>query len=230
MSGLIAACCRSRSTSAFSRACSSSQRRFSSSKRANRSLPRLVVRSEAAAVHPHVRPRRARLHAHDLLGGPGQQLPVVGDEEHRLTGLLQPLLQPPLAGHVQIVVRLVEQQHLVGPAQQRLQHQPLLLAAAQRPHLPPLRLLVRHAERGHRAHVPERLGLVPPRLRPVAQRLRVRHLRGLVVDRHDQVLGGVHRRAPPPGSAAGPPTPAGPVRSARPVRSRRTAASRRARR
>ncbi|CAM5623194.1 hypothetical protein SBADM41S_00337 [Streptomyces badius] len=38
MSGLFAACCRIRRTSAFSRACSSCQRRSSSSNRANRSL------------------------------------------------------------------------------------------------------------------------------------------------------------------------------------------------
>ena len=30
----------------------------------------------------------------------------------------QPLFQPPFAGYVEVVVGLVEQQHLVGPAQQ----------------------------------------------------------------------------------------------------------------
>lgn len=150
-----------------------------------------VVRAESTAVHPYVAVGRSGLHADDLLGGPGEQLPVVGDEEDRLTGLLQLLLQPALAGDVEIVVRLVEQQHLVGPAQQRLQHQPLLLASGQRAHLTPLRLLVRDAEGLHRAHVPDRLGLVPAHLRPVAQCLRVRHLRGLVVGGEDQLLGPV---------------------------------------
>ena len=37
--------------------------------------------------------------------------------------------EPPLAGHVEVVVRLVEQQHLVRPARQRLQREPLLLTA-----------------------------------------------------------------------------------------------------
>lgn len=193
MSGLIAACCRSRWTSAFSLACSSSQRRSSSSNRANRSLRAWWYVSKPAAVHPHVAARRAGLHADDLLGGPGQQLPVVGDEEHRLPRLLELRLQPPLAGDVEVVVRLVEQQHLVRTAQQRLQHEPLLLTAAERPQLTPLRLLVRNTERGHGAHVPHGLGLVSAGLRPVAEGLRVLHLRGLVVDGEDQLLGPVDR-------------------------------------
>ncbi|MGX1240790.1 hypothetical protein RKD46_001894 [Streptomyces pseudovenezuelae] len=113
----------------------------------------------------------------------------MGDEQDGLAGLFQPLLEPALAGHVEVVVRLVEQQHLVRAAQQRLQHEPLLLTAGQRPHLPELRLVVGHAERGRRAHVPERLELVPAHLGPVGQRLRVLQLGGLVVDGHDQVLG-----------------------------------------
>jgi hypothetical protein len=50
--------------------------------------------------------------------------------------LADPLLEPELAGHVEEVVGLVEQQHLVRPAQQRLQHQPLLLPAGQRARAP----------------------------------------------------------------------------------------------
>ncbi len=168
-------------------------------------LAGLVVRAEPTAVHPDVRAGRAGLHAHDLLGGPREQFPVVGDEEHRLAGLLELLLQPPLAGDVQIVVRLVQEQHLVGPAEQRLQHQPLLLTPAERAHLAPLRLLVRHAECGHGADVPQRLGLVAACLGPVAQRLRVRHLRGLVVDGENALLGRVDglRRLPDPGLGHG---------------------------
>ena len=45
-----------------------------------------------------------------------------------------------LVGHVEGVVGLVEQQHLVGTAQQRLEDEPLLLAAGQRAHLAVLRL------------------------------------------------------------------------------------------
>jgi len=50
----------------------------------------------------------------------------VADVEHALDRLVQARLQPPLAGDVEEVVRLVEQQHLVGPAQEQFQGEPLL--------------------------------------------------------------------------------------------------------
>ena len=71
--------------------------------------PRLVPAGEAARVHPGA----AALDGDHPVGGLGQQLPVVRDVEHRLRRLAQPRLQPALAGHVEEVVRLVEQQHLV---------------------------------------------------------------------------------------------------------------------
>ncbi len=153
--------------------------------------PGLVVRGEAAAVHPGVGSGRRGLHGDDLLGGAGEEFTVVGDEQDRLAGLLEPLLQPPLAGHVKVVVRLVQQQDLFAAAQQRLQHEPLLLTAGERAHLPELRLVVRHSERGHGAHVPQRLELVAVHLGPVRQGLRVGELGRLVVDGHDAVLGPV---------------------------------------
>ena len=106
---------------------------------------------------------------------------------------LQLFLQPAFTRHVQVVVRLVEQQHLVGPTQQRLEDQTLLLAAGQGPRIPPLAPVVGHAEGGHRALVPEVLRFVSARVTPVAQRLRVGHLRGLVVAFHDRQLGRVDR-------------------------------------
>ncbi|CAM5352014.1 hypothetical protein SVIOM342S_08993 [Streptomyces violaceorubidus] len=153
----------------------------------------LVEGGEAAAVHPGVGARGSGLDGDDLLGGAGEQLPVVGDEQHGLAGLGEPLLQPALAGHVEVVVRLVEQQHLVGAAQQRLEDEALLLAPGEGAHLPPLSLVVRHPERGGGADVPQGLGLVPARLGPVGERLRVDQLGGLVVHRHERVLGGVDR-------------------------------------
>jgi hypothetical protein len=83
------------------------------------------------------------------------------------------LLQPPLARHVEEVVRLVQQQHLVRPAQQRLQRQPLLLAAGQGAHHPVLGVGQRQAERGDRHGVPENLRVVPARVAPTGQRVRV---------------------------------------------------------
>jgi hypothetical protein len=152
----------------------------------------LVVRAETTAVHPGVGTRGAGFQGDDPLGGAGEQFTVVGDEEDGLAGLGEPFLQPALAGDVEIVVGLVEKEHLVGAAQEGLQDEPLLLAAGERADLTPLCLLVGNAERGRGAHVPQRLGLVAAGLRPVGEGLGVLQLGGLVVDGHDGVLGGVH--------------------------------------
>jgi hypothetical protein len=72
-----------------------------------------------------------RLDGDDARGGAVQQLAVVADVQHRLRRLGQGRLEPALAGHVEVVVRLVEQQHGVRPAQQRLEGEPLLLPAGQ---------------------------------------------------------------------------------------------------
>ncbi len=149
--------------------------------------PGLGVTGEPAAVHPDV----PVLDGHDALRASGQQLPVVADQQHGLRRGGQLLFQPALARHVQVVVRLVEQQHAVRAAQQRLEHQPFLLAAGQRAHVTPPALLVRDAERGHAAGVPVHLGLVAPGLTPFGQRRRVTHLGALVVALHHRQLGGV---------------------------------------
>jgi hypothetical protein len=152
--------------------------------------PRLVVGGEAATVYP----RPAVLDRHYPGRRPGQQLAIVRDEQHGLHRLAQRVLQPQLARHVQVVVRLVEQQHLVRPAQQRLEGEPLLLAAGQRAQPAILGPLVGHAERGHRAGVPQHLRVVPAGVAPVGKRLRVAHLgRLVVVVLHHRQLGRVER-------------------------------------
>ena len=138
---------------------------------------RVVPGGERAGVHPQRAARRAGLEGGDPGRHPVEQLAVVAHQQHRLAGGDQPLLQPLLAGDVEVVVRLVEQQHLVRPAQQRLQHEPLLLAAGQRPHLAPPAGLVRDAERRDRDGVPQRLGLVPAGVGVVRERVGVPHLR-----------------------------------------------------
>jgi hypothetical protein len=80
-------------------------------------------------VHPRGRPRPARFERDDAIGRAGEQLTVVRDQQYRLRRLSQLPLEPSFAGDVEVVVGLVEQQHVVGPAQQRLECQPLLLPA-----------------------------------------------------------------------------------------------------
>jgi hypothetical protein len=93
-------------------------------------LARLVPRREPTRV----RPRRATLDGHHPIGRLRQQFPVVRDVEDGLLRFGEPGLEPPLGRHVQEVVRLVQQQHLVVAAQQQFQREALLLAARQCPH------------------------------------------------------------------------------------------------
>ena len=87
----------------------------------------LVVGGERRAV----RPRAARLERHDLRRGGREQLTVVAHVQDRLLRRSQLLLEPSLRGDVEEVVGLVEQQHVVGAAQQHLERESLLLAARQ---------------------------------------------------------------------------------------------------
>jgi hypothetical protein len=148
-----------------------------------------VVADETAAVHPG----GPALDGHDAVGDAGEQFAVVADEQHGLPRVEQPFLEPPLAGDVEVVVRLVEQQHLVRPAQQSLECQPLLLTARQRGQLPVLAVVVRDTEGGDGHGVPGDLGLVPADVAPVGQGVRIRHLTALVVGLHQRQLRGLHR-------------------------------------
>ena len=72
------------------------------------------IAGEAAAVAP----RFIGLDGDDLGGGGGEQLAVVADVEDRLAGRRQLALEPALAGHIEEVVRFVEQQDVVVAVEQ----------------------------------------------------------------------------------------------------------------
>ena len=110
-----------------------------------------------------------------------------------LFGLADPLLEPDLARHVEEVVRLVEEQHLVGAAQQELQDQPLLLTARQGGQLAVLHLVVGHPQTSDRADIPRHLDVVPTGIGELRERVRVSHLRLLVVGLHQRQLPPVDR-------------------------------------
>ncbi len=148
-----------------------------------------VVAVEAAAVHPGTAARAARLQRHDAVGGTRQQLAVVGHEQHGLRGLAQTLFEPALAGHIEVVVGLVEQQHLVGSAQQRFECETLLLAAREAGQRAEPGAGERDAESGDRAGVPDGLVLVAARLGVVREGTRVPHLRVEIVAFDDGGLG-----------------------------------------
>jgi hypothetical protein len=157
-----------------------------------------VVAVEAAAVHPGVAAGAARLQRHDAVGGTRQQLAVVGDEQHGLRRLAQTLLEPALAGHIEVVVGLVEQQHLVRPAQQGFERETLLLAAREGGQRTEAGTGEGDAESRDRAGVPDGLVLVAARLGVVRQRARVPHLRVEVVAVDDGGLGILELRAAAP--------------------------------
>ena len=152
-------------------------------------VARRVVPLEAAAVHPRRVAGGTDLERDDAVGRSREQLAVVRDEQHGLLRRAQLRLEPALAGHVERVVGLVEQQHLLGPAQQRLEREPLLLAARERRELAPLRALERDAEGRHRAVVPDDLLVVAAGLGVFGERGRVAHLRRGVVEFDERVLG-----------------------------------------
>ena len=166
-------------------------------------LARLVVRREPARVGPHQVAGAAELDRHDPGGGVVEQLAVVADEEDRLLGLADPLLEPDLAGHVEEVVGLVEQQHLVGAAQQELQDEALLLASGQGPQRAVLGPVVGQREAGDRADVPGDLDVVAAGVGVLRQRAGVGHLGLLVVGVHERALPPVDRRPRRRGCAAG---------------------------
>ena len=122
----------------------------------------------------------------------GQQLTVVADEQDRLLRAADPALQPDLPGHVEEVVRLVEEEHLVGTREEVLQHQPLLLATAERLEVAVLRLVETDPQRRGAAGVPDDLDLVAPGVGELGERRGVRHLGGLVVGLHQRQLEPVH--------------------------------------
>ena len=155
---------------------------------------RRVIAREAARVRPHEVARAAELDGDDAGRGVVEQLAVVADEEDRLGRLADASLEPDLAGHVEVVVGLVEQQHLVGTAQEVLQHQPLLLAARQRAEQAVARAVEGQAHRRGRAHVPRHLDVVAAGVGVVGERRGVGHLGLLVVGVHQRELGRVDRR------------------------------------
>ena len=172
-------------------ACSSSQRRSSSSSRS--------LRSARACSYVEKRPGCTQTVLPPRLGSRVAMRVATRSSSSRswLTNstvfgrLDEPRLEPALGGHVEVVVGLVEDEHLVGSAQQRLEHDALLLPAGQRRHLAPLGPLERRAEGGDGADVPERLPLVAADVAPVGERLRVVELVLLGLALHHRELGAV---------------------------------------
>jgi hypothetical protein len=139
-----------------------------------------------------VLPGGAQFDGHDPGRRVVEQLAVVADHQDRLRALVDPPLEPLLARHVEEVVRLVEQQHLVRTCQQVLEHEPLLLAAGQCRQVAVLRLVVADPERRRAAHVPGDLDVVATRVGVVRQRRGIAHLGLLVVAVHQHQLEALH--------------------------------------
>jgi hypothetical protein len=118
----------------------------------------------------------------------------VAHEQHGLGCLAEPILEPPLARDIEIVVGLVEQEHFVRPAQQGLDREPLLLTAGQGCYLAVLAPVERHSQRRDHDGVPQHLGLVASDIAPVREGVRVVQLAPFIVVVHESQLGGLHGR------------------------------------
>jgi hypothetical protein len=119
-----------------------------------------------------------------IRGGAGEQLAVVRDVQDGLGRLGDPCFEPPLARDVEIVVRFVEDQHVVRASEQGLQDEPFLLTTGQRHHVAPLREVKGLADALRAADVPEHFGVVTADVGPVSQRGGVGELCSFVVAVH----------------------------------------------
>ena len=146
---------------------------------------------EAAAVHPDRVARGAELEDRNGLRRLVQQLAVVADQQHGLGRTDKLGLQPSLGRDVEIVVRLVEQQDVVRTAEQRLESEPLLLAAGKRGEVAPAGPVVADAEGCGAAGVEDHLRVVAAGVGVLGQRVRVPHLVRLTVVVHQGQLEGV---------------------------------------
>ena len=116
----------------------------------------------------------------------------MADQQDGLSARCDPFLEPGLAGYVEVVVRLIQQQDLIGSAQQGLEDQALLLTPRERLHPTPLHLVVRRPERRRAADVPGDLGVVAADIGEVGQCLRIAHLDVGVLRGHEEFLDGIH--------------------------------------
>ena len=132
---------------------------------------RIGVTGKSSTVHPGT----DGLDSDDLRRRRSQQLPVVAHEENRLGSGRELRFEPAFSGDVEEVVGLIEQEHVVGPPQQGLQRQPLLLAAAESAQRPSCHGIERLAQRPLAARIPEDLGVVTPGVTPVAEGMGVAH-------------------------------------------------------
>jgi hypothetical protein len=139
-------------------------------------------------VRPAVHPAAVAFDAHDLGGHPFEQRTVVAHHQHGRLGGEQLLFQPDACRDVEVVVGLVEQQHVGIAGEEQVEHQPLAFTARQltdesRGHVVDRGL---HAALGGR--VPARFELVAAEIAPRREGLAV--VGGTGLTRGQCMLGG----------------------------------------
>ena len=101
-------------------------------------------------------------------------------------------LQPALARDVEVVVRFVQEQQLVGAGEESLKDQPLLLSAGEAGRRAVLGAVEGQAKGRHANLVPDGLDVVAAGVAPVHDGLGVAHLGGFVVVLQHREFGFVH--------------------------------------
>ncbi len=99
----------------------------------------------------------------------------MADEQHSLLGVVELALEPPFGGHVEEVVGLVEHEDVVLTAQQVLERQSFLFAAAEGAQRPVCDVAEIGAEGATTRLVPPHLDVVAARVAPGAERLGISH-------------------------------------------------------
>ena len=108
--------------------------------------PSLGALRHELAVVPLVRLARARFHVQDVRADRVEECTIVRHDDHRLVGVVEPLLKPGRGVEVEVVGRFVEEQQVGGRDELRREADAPALAARERRHESRLRLLGVEAE------------------------------------------------------------------------------------
>ena len=89
----------------------------------------IVPRPKAVAMDPDGVALGAVFEGHNAGGGFVEQLAIMADEQNRFAARDNLIFEPALAGHVEVVVGLVEEEDFVWPAKEDFEHDAFLFTA-----------------------------------------------------------------------------------------------------
>ena len=140
-------------------------------------LAGVVPGAKAITVDPDGVALGAVFEGHDAGSGFVEQLAVVADKQNRFAARHNLILEPALAGHVEVVVGLVEEQDLVWPAKQHLEDDAFLFTAREGVNAAVCHGIEWLFEGRHTGDVPQDFLVVAADVAPLGDGLGIGHLR-----------------------------------------------------